>query len=357
MATYTTLEEIKTGLQSELFESDQWELRPEQREAIDLAKGHFCKRSGRRGEYEWTPEKGFRQFLWNAKMRFGKTICALQLAREMDVKRTLIVTHRPVVEDSWLEAFKQTFGDTIQGNTNIRKFYAYGTRSEDESKNKGNFYDLEKFVQGDGNHYVFFVSMQYLRLSELVNAKTQAKLQNQNNPDFWGHSASKENEKLKADILQADWDLVVIDEAHEGTRTTLGKRVIDEFLGQKDKNVKVLHLSGTPFNLYEDFKEDEIYTWDYVLEQQAKNNWEINNPGKKNPYAELPQLKIFTYDITKNIDNVLGLDGLFSFPEFFPFAASCLSSTATKMHKSLHSFPSLRCFQSPSRTCCEFLHS
>ena len=317
MATYTTLEEIKTGLQSELFESDQWELRPEQREAIDLAKGHFCKRSGRRGEYEWTPEKGFRQFLWNAKMRFGKTICALQLAREMDVKRTLIVTHRPVVEDSWLEAFKQTFGDTIQGNTNIRKFYAYGTRSEDESKNKGNFYDLEKFVQGDGNHYVFFVSMQYLRLSELVNAKTQAKLQNQNNPDFWGHSASKENEKLKADILQADWDLVVIDEAHEGTRTTLGKRVIDEFLGQKDKNVKVLHLSGTPFNLYEDFKEDEIYTWDYVLEQQAKNNWEINNPGKKNPYAELPQLKIFTYDITKNIDNVLGLDGLFSFPEFF----------------------------------------
>ena len=317
MATYTTLEEIKTGLQSELFESDQWELRPEQREAIDLAKGHFCKRSGRRGEYEWTPEKGFRQFLWNAKMRFGKTICALQLAREMDVKRTLIVTHRPVVEDSWLEAFKQTFGDTIQGNTNIRKFYAYGTRSEDESKNKGNFYDLEKFVQGDGNHYVFFVSMQYLRLSELVNAKTQAKLQNQNNPDFWGHSASKENEKLKADILQADWDLVVIDEAHEGTRTTLGKRVIDEFLGQKDKNVKVLHLSGTPFNLYEDFKEDEIYTWDYVLEQQAKNNWEINNPGKKNPYAELPQLKIFSYDITKNIDNVLGLDGLFSFPEFF----------------------------------------
>lgn len=317
MATYTTLEEIKTGLQSELFESDQWELRPEQREAIDLAKGHFCKRSGRRGEYEWTPEKGFRQFLWNAKMRFGKTICALQLAREMDVKRTLIVTHRPVVEDSWLEAFKQTFGDTIQGNTNIRKFYAYGTRSEDESKNKGNFYDLEKFVQGDGNHYVFFVSMQYLRLSELVNAKTQAKLQNQNNPDFWGHSASKENEKLKADILQADWDLVVIDEAHEGTRTTLGKRVIDEFLGQKDKNVKALHLSGTPFNLYEDFKEDEIYTWDYVLEQQAKINWEINNPGKKNPYAELPQLKIFTYDITKNINNVLGLDGLFSFPEFF----------------------------------------
>ena len=317
MATYTTLEEIKSGFQNELFQDDQWELRPEQREAIDLAKSYFCKRTGKKGDYEWTPEKGFRQFLWNAKMRFGKTICALQLAREMRVKRTLIVTHRPVVEDSWLEAFNQTFGDKIKGNTNIRKQYAYGTRSEDETKNKGNFYDLEKFVQTDGHHYVFFVSMQYLRLSGLVNAKTQAKHQSQIDTDFWGNTAIKENEKLKANILKADWDLVVIDEAHEGTRTALGKRVIDEYLGQAKKNVKVLHLSGTPFNLYEDFKDEEIYTWDYILEQQAKNEWETKHPDKKNPYAELPQLKIFTYDITRNIDNVLGQDGLFSFPEFF----------------------------------------
>ena len=317
MATYTTLEEIKYGFQDDLFHEDRWELRPEQREAIDLAKSHFCKRSGKKGEYEWTPDKTFRQFLWNAKMRFGKTICALQLAREMDVKRTLIVTHRPVVEDNWLEAFKQTFGDKIKGNTNVSKQYAYGTRSEDETKNKGNFYDLEKFVQTTGNHYVFFVSMQYLRLSELVNPKTQAKHNVKQDQDFLGNSSIKENEKLKSNILQADWDLVVIDEAHEGTRTALGKKVIDEYLGQNKKNVKVLHLSGTPFNLYEDFEDDEIYTWDYVLEQQAKYEWDTKYPGTKNPYAELPQLKIFTYDITRNIDNILGQDGLFSFSEFF----------------------------------------
>lgn len=73
---------------------------------------------------------------------------------------------------------------------------------------------------------------------------------------------------MKADILNADWDLVIIDEAHEGTRTSLGKSVIDDFL-KKDKT-KMLYLSGTPFNLYEDFKEGEIYTWDYIAEQQAK---------------------------------------------------------------------------------------
>ena len=314
MATYTTLEEIKASIQTDLFADDLIELRPEQRDAINRAKERFCSKSGKKPDYEYKVLPEYRQFLWNAKMRFGKTICALQLAREMDVKRTLIVTHRPVVSDSWLKAFKQTFGASIKGNNDIHDKYDFGTRSE--SDNQGNYYDLEKFVETEGNHYVFFVSMQYIRLSELVNAKTLAKNSAKEQVDMFGHSATKENEKLKAAILNTDWDLVIIDEAHEGTRTALGESVIKDFL--KKEKTKMLHLSGTPFNLYEDFNaEKEVFTWDYVSEQQAKINWDIEHPGLKNPYADLPKMKILTYDITRNINQVLDQEGVFTFTEFF----------------------------------------
>lgn len=318
MATYSTLEEIKTGMQDDLFADDFITLRSEQRDAIDQAKERFCKRSGRRGEYQYKVLPEYRQFLWNAKMRFGKTICAMQLMRELDVKRTLIITHRPVVGESWLQAFKQVVGSKssepkVKGNSDIHKTYAFGMRSDDESETVGNFYDLQSFVETPGNHYAFFVSMQYIRLSELVNSKTQAK--NAGKELGNGNSTSKENEMLKADILKTDWDLIIIDEAHEGTLTSLGKGVIQDFL--KKETTKMLYLSGTPFNLYEDFKEDEIYTWDYIAEQTAKHNWDLEHPNGKNPYAELPKMNIFTYDITKNIDNILDQTGVFSFPEFF----------------------------------------
>lgn len=314
MATYSTLEEIKTGMQDDLFADDFITLRSEQRDAIDQAKERFCKRSGRRGEYQYEVLPEYRQFLWNAKMRFGKTICAMQLMRELDVKRTLIITHRPVVGESWLQAFKQVVGrkssePKVKGNSDIHKTYGFGMRSDDESETAGNYYDLEKFVETPGNHYAFFVSMQYIRLSELVNSKTQAK------NTVAGNTTSAANEKLKADILKTDWDLIIIDEAHEGTLTSLGKGVIQDFL--KKERTKMLYLSGTPFNLYEDFKKDEIYTWDYIAEQTAKHNWDLEHPNEKNPYAELPKMNIFTYDITKNIDNILDQTGVFSFPEFF----------------------------------------
>ena len=314
MATYSTLEEIKTAMQDDLFADDFITLRSEQRDAIDQAKERFCKRSGRRGKYQYEVLPEYRQFLWNAKMRFGKTICAMQLMRELDVKRTLIITHRPVVGESWLQAFKQVVGrkssePKVKGNSDIHKTYGFGMRSDDESETAGNYYDLEKFVETPGNHYAFFVSMQYIRLSELVNSKTQAKNTGA------GNTTSAANEKLKADILKTDWDLIIIDEAHEGTLTSLGKGVIQDFL--KKERTKMLYLSGTPFNLYEDFKKDEIYTWDYIAEQTAKHNWDLEHPNEKNPYAELPKMNIFTYDITKNIDNILDQTGVFSFPEFF----------------------------------------
>ena len=84
MVTYSTLEEIKKDAQTNPSSNSLIVLRSEQRDAIDQAKEHFCKRNGRKGNYQYTVLPESRQFLWNAKMRFGKTVCAMQLMRELN---------------------------------------------------------------------------------------------------------------------------------------------------------------------------------------------------------------------------------------------------------------------------------
>ena len=109
--------------------------------------------------------------------------------------------------------------------------------------------------------------MQDLRGSELV-----------------GGNFDKNNE-----VFTTDWDLIIVDEAHEGTQTELGKAVMGELVKEQ---TKVLRLSGTPFNLLDDFKEDEIYTWDYVMEQRAKMSWDGLHFGDPNPYASLDRKSV-----------------------------------------------------------------
>ena len=180
--------------------------RPEQQDAIDKTKKQFKKSN---------------EMLWYAKMRFGKTLSALQVVKDMDFTRTLILTHRPVVDDGWFEDFGKIFYD--------RSDFSYGSK-----KNNGDtFATLEKQCQSGKVKYVFFASMQDLRGSELV-----------------GGSFDKNNQEFAT-----PWDLIIVDEAHEGTQTELGKNVMNELL---KKETKVLRLSGTPFNLLDDYKEDEI---------------------------------------------------------------------------------------------------
>ena len=287
MAVYSTIQEVKAKqtVKTSLFDDDEQPkitLRKEQKKAVADALRQFKKKTGNK-------------FLWNAKMRFGKTVCALQLAREMGqlegdskVRRTIIVTHRPVVNANWKEDFNKIFFD-------IKDEYRYGTKFEDSEE--GNFYDLERQVDKNGKHYVFFASMQYLRRSTLVGGDN--------------------DEQLKMDILNNPWDLVVIDEAHEGTRTSLGQRVIQHLTNGKP-NTKVLHLSGTPFNLYDDFVDEEIFTWDYIKEQQAKRDWSKENPkepAENNPYRDLPEMEIRTYNLGKLVK--LGDGATFSFKDFF----------------------------------------
>lgn len=238
--------------------------RPEQQEAISKTKKQF--------------EKG-NQMLWNAKMRFGKTLSALQVVKDMEFQHTLILTHRPVVDAGWFEDFGKIFYD--------RKDFAYGSKNNGE-----NFGSLERRAEINGLHYVYFASMQDLRGSELV-----------------GGNFDKNNE-----VFATDWDLIIVDEAHEGTQTELGKAVMGELVKE---HTKVLRLSGTPFNLMDDFKEDEIYTWDYVMEQRAKVSWDELHFGDPNPYASLPTLNIYTYDLGRLLHEFLDEDVAFNFKEFF----------------------------------------
>ena len=242
--------------------------RDEQLEAIESTVSHFA-----------VPGK----MLWNAKMRFGKTLCALETVRRLGFQKTLILTHRPSVKSGWFDDFK------------LIKFqnYSYGSKPSANGKN-GQPQVGEKFevLQKSGNPFIYFASMQDLRGS-------------------WnkGTSSLKKNE----DVFATHWDLVIIDEAHEGTKTTLGQNVIHN-LEKKCKHF--LYLSGTPYNILDQFKNDEIYTWNYVNEQDAKERW--NDPEKPNPYEGLAHLNIRTYNLGSAFDNYNHSDeDYFEFSEFF----------------------------------------
>lgn len=238
--------------------------RPEQEEAIKKTVKQF--------------KKGDRM-LWNAKMRFGKTLCALEVVKECGFKKAIILTHRPVVNAGWYEDFTKIFYDTD---------YIYGS--------KANGYDVDA-LNKTGKNFVYFASIQDLRGSEKV-----------------GGNFSK-NEA----IFDTTWDLVIVDEAHEGTQTALGDETIKAVVKEKQKKTKILALSGTPFNIMDEYDEDSIYTWDYIMEQEAKYTWDQCHFGDSNPYEDLPDMKIYTYDLGNLLHKSYNSfeDKAFNFHEFF----------------------------------------
>ena len=236
-------------------------LRPSQIEAVEKTVKYFKKKSNK-------------QFLWNAKMRFGKTLAAMEAAKRLNFAKTLILTHRPAVSEGWFDDFKKVFYDV--------KWY-YGSNSHE---------GIDSLLKR-GENFIYFKSIQDLRGSAEVGGKF-AKNQ---------------------DIFKTDWDFLIIDEAHEGTRTNLGKDVLDSL--KSGANTKVLFLSGTPFNLVSDFKEDETYSWTYVDEQRAKQEWFETHLGDSNPYGDLPSMKIYTFELSKQFRNFQDSDKAFNFREFF----------------------------------------
>lgn len=235
-----------------------------------------------------------RQMLWNAKMRFGKTLCALELIRRKEYGRVLILTHRPAVRSGWFEDYHNLkFVNQQYGSKGGDK---YAFCDENDTKGK-NFETLEKDFKEKGIHYIYFASMQDLRGSQIVADKGINK---------------------NDDVFKTDWDLIILDEAHEGTETPLGQNVIKGLC--EERNPYLLYLSGTPFNILYHFSEDEIYTWDYVMEQDAKDNWSIQHPNEPNPYEGLARLNIYTYDLGDVFETnayTRTEDDFFNFAEFF----------------------------------------
>lgn len=237
--------------------------RPEQREAIDKTTLRFKHGS---------------RMLWNAKMRFGKTLSALQVVKELELTRTLILTHRPAVDKGWFEDFAKIFYD--------QPTYHYGSKSNGDSLDY-----MESSASLGVMKYIYFASMQDLRGSNKVGGKF-----NKNHL-----------------VFSTPWDLIIVDEAHEGTQTKLGENVMQKLT---KPDTKVLQLSGTPYNLLNDFSDDEVYTWDYIMEQTAKAQWDASHFGDPNPYAGLPSMNIYTYDLGKLMSLTHDHDIAFNFTEF-----------------------------------------
>ena len=231
-------------------------LRPEQNAAVEQTQKTFKKKD---------------RMLWNAKMRFGKTLTSLELIKQEGFQRVLIMTHRPVVRDSWFEDYKKM--DMANAG------YLYGSVDEGEK--------LSTLKKGD-KPYIYFASIQLLRYK---GAQT-------NLPEF-------------TDI---DWDLIIIDEAHEGTQTELSDTVMKALV--KEGHTKILELSGTPFNLLDQFAPEQVYTWDYVMEQQAKLKWDLENPDQPNPYEQLPEVLMYTFEM-KHKEKFTDENKAFNFREFF----------------------------------------
>ena len=230
-------------------------LRPEQEAAVEQTQKVFKKKD---------------RMLWNAKMRFGKTLTSLQLVKNEAFQRVLIMTHRPVVADSWFDDFKKM---------KMRESgYDFGSVTKGET--------LENLKQGD-KPFVYFASIQLLR-----------------------YNGGQTNLKEFADV---DWDLIIIDEAHEGTQTELSDTVMKELVKE---HTKILELSGTPFNLLDQFDDEQVYTWDYVMEQTAKKKWELEHPNEPNPYETLPKVSMYTFEM-KHKEHFIDESKSFNFREFF----------------------------------------
>jgi len=235
--------------------------------------------------------------LWNAKMRYGKTLTSLEMARRMQFRRIIIVTHKPVVGSGWQEDFYKIFKDFDGHYSFLFKENSSNEDDYDESIDSNNDKQL-KTLDEAGESFVYFASIQDLRGSKKVGGKFD-----KNNIVFDMH-----------------WDLVINDEAHEGTQTDLGKKVMELLVKKEAPSTKVLSLSGTPFNIINQYDEAGIYTWDYVMEQERKANWSKLHPYEPNPYADLPQMHIYTYDLGKLINGFMEEDlagKAFNFREFF----------------------------------------
>ena len=231
-------------------------LRPEQEEAVTAAYNYFLAH----GDDDTTDEQP--AFLWNAKPRFGKTLATYDLAKRLDAKKVLIVTNRPAIANSWYDDFTKF----------VDGYYFISTA--DSLKDKPTL-TREQYnaIADNDKRQVTFLSLQDLKGSRYFGGR--------HNKLGWVHDL--------------DWDLLVVDEAHEGVDTDRTDAAFDII-----KRKYVLYLSGTPFKQLANgkFSQDAIYNWTYLDEQKAKQA-ELASSNDSGSHASLPDLRLFTYRISE----------------------------------------------------------
>lgn len=291
--------ELQKGMRFTSARDQNFAMRAEQATAVDQTLAYY------RSRWDEAPD-AVPRFLWNAKMRFGKTFASYQLVRRMKARRVLVVTFKPAVSDAWQTDL----------NSHIDfKGWRFFTKDSEDSPPK---------VPAD-EPFVYFGSLQ-----DLLGKDRQGNIKAKNE---WIH-----------DI---DWDLVIFDEYHfgawretaqelfEGEEEKTAKKetsneydgllgVINEDLsrlseGETDflpiTTAAYLYLSGTPFRALStgEFIEEQIFNWTYTDEQRAKATFARTHPTKPNPYGALPQMRLLTYQMP---DELLSIASGGEFDEF-----------------------------------------
>jgi len=316
----TVLAELRIGQKFTGTHHETFAMRAEQLAAVEKTFEYFNS--------IWAEKKkAVPRFLWNAKMRFGKTFTAYQLARKLGAKRVLVVTFKPAVADAW-----QT--------------------------------DLESHVDFDGWEYLS-------RNSDSEPTEVSAKkplVYFGSFQDLLGRDSAGNIKPLNTWIHKVKWDLVVFDEYHFGAWRDTAKELFEgeeEAVAKKEAKLEYaaglegmnedlgvlseketeflpittkayLYLSGTPFKALAtgEFIEEQIFNWTYTDEQRAKEQFATKNPGKWNPYGALPQMRLLTYQMP---DELVAIARAGEFNEFDLnafFEASGTDVLAQFKHKS-----------------------
>jgi hypothetical protein len=295
----TVITELRTGQKLTGTHHETFPMRREQAEAVDKTFAYY--------QSIWAEDKkAVPRFLWNAKMRFGKTFTAYQLAKKLGAKRVLVVTFKPAVEDAW-----QT---DLENHTDFDGWQYMSRNSGSDPSRVSTKKPL-----------VYFGSFQ----------------------DLLGRDAAG-NIKAKNEWLHAiNWDLVVFDEYHFGAWRDTAKELFEgeeEAVAKKEAKLEYaagledvnedlsvlsereteflpittkayLYLSGTPFKALAtgEFIEEQIFNWTYTDEQRAKAEYSARHPDKRNPYGSLPQLRLLTYQMP---DELIAIASGGEFDEF-----------------------------------------
>ena len=255
-------------------------LRDEQKQAVsktlEYAKDHITT--------DFSSPDPKAKYLWNAKPRFGKTLTSYDFAKRFGAKNILIVTNRPAIANSWFDDYERF----------IDGYYFISTADSLKDRKvltRGEFLDRNNPSNNDGQ--ITFLSLQDLKGAKVFGG---------------GYN------KLEW-VADLNWDLLIIDEAHEGIDTERTNMAFD-----KIKRRFTLHLSGTPFKAIADgqFSKSQIFNWTYIDEQRAKE-CELKNGKDSGDHMNLPDLRLFTYKMSDVITSRLS-DGVDLEEENFDYA-------------------------------------